>query len=258
MELLFLNESWSWSDLTLKKYINEGSNTLSDNNFSYFFEKEDVQQELNTISDFLEKESKRTSIFPSINHVFRALYLTPLQNIKLVILGQDPYHNEVIINEIDNKICSAVGLCFSVASPLHINPSLRNIYTELENEGFKPKKDGNLVSWAKNGILLLNTALTVAKGEPESHIENWWNFSEKLITYISENTNNVAWLLMGSKALEFQNCINKNNKNNNNKIFVTSHPSPLSAHRSFKNYPAFLGSGIFKKLCEYLKIEIFN
>ena len=190
---------------------------------------------MNNISKELEVEAKTSTIYPEINKVFRAFI--PLDKIKVVILGQDPYHNG-----------SAVGLCFSVLPGNKVNPSLKNIYTELKNEGYSPVENGILTHWAKN-CCMLNTALTVRKGEADSHTHIWFDFSEKVIKYISDNTKNTVWLLMGSKALEFNPLIDEEKHT----VFVTSHPSPFSAHRGFRYYPSFLGSNVFTQINDYLQ-----
>jgi len=229
----FIEEKYCWKTLNLWDYLLEGNYPSS---WKDFFLREDVQKDLQSISDQLEEESKRCIIYPEINKVFRAFI--PLEDIKVVILGQDPYHNS-----------SAVGFCFSVLPGNSINPSLRNIYKELKNEGYDIKEDGVLTHWADQGCLLLNTALTVEKSYADSHTGIWYEFSEKVIQYIAKNTRNVAWLLMGSKALEFKEHI----LGENHYIVVSSHPSPFSAHRSFRNHPAFLGSKVFYKINKFLK-----
>jgi uracil-DNA glycosylase len=150
----------------------------------------------------------------------------------------DPYHNG-----------SAVGYCFSVLPGNRINPSLRNMYNELKQEGYFPVENGVITHWADQGCLLLNTALTVEKGSPDTHTGLWKDFTRKVISHVAENTSNVVWMLFGAKALAFENLI----KGNNHKVLVTSHPSPFSAHKGFRDYPAFLGSNVFKNANKFLK-----
>ena len=231
MNLELVDGTYDWKDMTIIDFLNEGNIPTE--------WKKLFLSEIETLQDISISLNKiKYIIFPPIHQVFRAFYLTPLHKIKTVILGQDPYHNG-----------SAVGICFSVLSGNKINPSLQNIYNELENEGFRPKKDGNLFHLCEQGCLLLNTALTVEKGDPESHVSIWYEFSEKVIRYISENTSNTAWLLMGKKALDFKTHIDTSK----HKIFGTSHPSPLGAYRPYRNYPAFISSGVFRQINNYLQ-----
>lgn len=233
MQTEFKNETWSW-EITLKTFVEEGS---IDPAWKDFFQRADVKSDLEKISTFLEEERKKNVIiYPEIYNVFRAFSL-PLKDIKLVILGQDCYHDG-----------NAVGLCFSVPRNGKINPSLRNIYQELQNEGYNPNQDGDLSHWQKQGCMMLNTALTVEKGSPESHLAIWYDFSEKVLKEIANHNDSIAWLLMGAKALKFRHLI-KNEKS----IFATSHPSPFSAYKGFGQIPAFIGSNIFKKINTFLK-----
>lgn len=228
-----IDEPWSW-DISLKEFLKD--NTPS--KWKTFFEDEKVQKELEKISDYLLKQNKLgDTIFPCIYQVFRAFSIAP-EDIKVVILGQDCYHDG-----------NAVGLCFSVPQNGGINPSLRNIYKEIENSGYTPNKNGSLVHWVKQGCFLINTALTVAQSRAGSHIHIWYNFSEMLVRYLSENYNDIIWLCMGKPAYE----ISEEVSNTTHVKIITSHPSPLSASREFRNFPAFLGSKVFEKINEKLQ-----
>ena len=225
------DEPYSW-ELPLLDFLNEG-NVPED--WWDFFEKKEVQEELLKISNFLQEEYKNGEIiYPDIYNVFRTFILPP-EKIKVVILGMDPYHNG-----------NAVGLCFSVKRGERVNPSLNNIYIELEKEGFEPEKNGELDSWLKQGCFLLNSALTVRKAEAGSHVSIWYNFTRMLLEYISENTQSIAWLIMGKDAYE------KISEIKTPSLFVTSHPSHFSAYNPFRHYPAFMGSGVFTKINQYL------
>lgn len=231
-------EKWCWTTLSLEKFIEEGNMPEL---WRDFFRRSDIREELEKISSALSEEHK--TIYPSIDRVFRA-FLIPVEAIKVVVLGQDPYHDG-----------SATGLCFSSESGKRIPPSLRNIYTELEKEGYNPPRTGSLMHWATQGCFMLNTALTVNKDCPESHVHIWREFSGKLLRYISEKTEGVAWLLMGKKAMDFSDYVDLKR---GHKIFCTSHPSPFSANRGFRSYPAFIGSGMFQEINNFLgkrKIE---
>jgi len=237
MSLQFLEEKYDWKSLTLWDYLLEGNYPRSWNNF---FLEDNVQRDLHQISEDLKEETdKGITIYPPLNQVFRAFCCTPLDKIKVVVLGMDPYHNPG----------SAVGLCFSVRPGNKINPSLKNIYKELKNEGYNPTEDGVLTHWTDQ-CLMLNTALTVAKGEADSHTGIWYGFSEKVIKYIAYNYPSIVWLLMGAKALAFKPLLGES------KVIITSHPSPFSAYKGFRDHPAFIGSGAFRKINDKLKKPI--
>lgn len=236
--LEFLDENWSWEDMSLEEYIREGNYPKLCEGWKQFFEQSNIRAELYKISERIEYDVKNNiTVFPSIQHVFRAFI--PLEKIKVIILGQDPYHNG-----------SAMGLCFSVLPGNSINPSLKNIYTELKQEKYSPIKDGCLLSWAEQGCLLLNTALTVRKREPESHLDAWHSFTENVLQYVVKNTTGVAWIFMGAKAVSFLEHLKCGQ---NHKSFITSHPSPYSASKPFRSYPAFLGSNVFRDVNKWLK-----
>ena len=230
---------YSWKNMSLYDFLLEGNTPSSWKQF--FLNNQDI---LFTISEKLEEEkhnNKNLIIYPSIHKTFRSFI--PIEKIKVVVLGQDPYHSGT--TEFDG---SAVGYCFSVLPGNSINPSLKNIYKELRQEGYTVKEDGILTHWAKQGCFLLNTALTVEKGCPDSHTSIWYDFTENAVKYIEQNYKNIVWLLLGSKAHKYKNFIDENNHH----IICTSHPSPFSFMRSSGNIPAFLGSNIFKHTNDYL------
>jgi len=235
MSIIFLDGSYDWKTLTLWEYLSEGN---IPSHWKDFFLRDDVQKTLKNVSDGIVTQSKGCIIYPPIEKVFRA-FNTPLNKVRVVVLLQDPYFNPG----------SAVGICMSVPPKVPINPTLRNVYIELENEGYTPNKNGSLIHWADQGCLMLNTALSVEKGNPESHLAIWYKFSEKVLEYVGKNTKNVAWLLMGAKALEFKKYAIPEN---GHKVFITSHPSPFSAYKGFRDYPAFIGSGVFRNIDEFL------
>jgi uracil-DNA glycosylase len=206
-------------------------------NWKPFFN--DTFEDLNIIFEELNKCEK--TIYPLSSKIFRAFeYFSP-QEIKLIILGQDPYIN------IENNKPQACGLSFSVPKcHKKIPPSLKNIYKEINNnypETVIPKH-GCLKCWAKEKkILLLNSALTVKAGESNSHQELWSKWSDKLITFINEINDKTIFLLMGNFAKNKIHLIDQNK----HKIFTTVHPSPLSARNGF------FGCNVFKLINEYLK-----
>lgn len=239
-KLSLINDVYSWDKLSLIQFLQEGNIPSGWSNF--FANNMSVLTEISKLLDVENKErstNRDKYIFPSINQVFRAFYLTPLDKVKVCILGMDPYHNG-----------SAVGLCFSVKPNNNINPSLKNIYTELKNEGYKPVENGILIPWAQQGVLLLNKALTVSKGDPDSHTSIWYDFTDKVVSYIDSNVDGVIWLLMGKNAQEVEHLITNDTHN----VLKTSHPSPYSASKSSGNSPAFLGSGVFKQINEILSL----
>ena len=189
------------------------------------FEKEYYQK----LRNFLKKEYTTQKIHPDMYHIYEALELTPYEKVKVVILGQDPYHG---VNQ-------AHGLSLSVQPGVKIPPSLNNIYKELQSDlGISPVKHGNLVSWAKQGVLLLNTVLTVREGQAYSHRGKGWEIlTDKIIEKLNEREKPIVFILWGKPAQEKMKMIDKSR----HIILTSAHPSPLSAHRGF------LGSKPFSK-----------
>lgn len=234
MTVEIVDGEWDWTNLTLWDFLVEGNYPPEWKDF--FIDNSDI---LHGISEGIADSAQHTTVYPSIEHTFRAFL--PLSKVKLVVLGMDPYHNG-----------SATGLCFSVKPGNKINPSLRNIYQELERSGHIVEKDGVLTHWAEQGCMMLNTSLTVEEKKPDSHTKLWKPFTINVIKHISENTENVAWMLMGNHAQKFEPYIDTDK----HKIFKSTHPSPFSYNRSTKAAPAFLGSDIFNKVNEYLPEKI--
>lgn len=231
-EIEVVEGEYSWKSMSLMDFLEEGNVPSS---WNEFFSRSDVRSELRKISKELSKEKR--DIKPSIEHVFRAFYMTPLEKINIAVIGQNPYVNG-----------SAVGLSFSVKKGNTINPSLKNIYAELRKEGYNPVEDGNLFHWAKQGCFMLNSALTVLEGDSSSCINLWNNFYEILIEYINEKTEKICWLLMGKPAQSIKSKISSKHK-----VIVSSHPSPFSFKTSSRDSPAFSGSNIFKIANQTLK-----
>ena len=170
--------------------------------------------------DFLVNEYQTKTIYPKIDNIYNALSLTPPNSVKLVILGQDPYIREG----------QAHGLAFSVPKGTIFPPSLKNIFKELKIEFSYPiPKSGDLTFLAKQGVLLLNTALTVEEGKKLSHKEVWVNFTDEIIKIVSSFNRPIVFLLMGNEAYKKADLIH----NKNHLIIHTAHPSPLSANRGF-------------------------
>ena len=225
MDIQFNDQQYCWKTSSLEEFLS--SHTPSQ--WLDFFQSEDIKDHLLTISNFLRYEASHdgVAVYPSINNVFRALYCTAPESIKVVILGQDPYHDG-----------AATGIAFDVEPSRKQNPSLRNIIKEVETDDTHQHR---LLDWATQGVLLLNTALTVRSKCPASHTEIWEPITIKLINFIGKSKPKIIWLLMGSHAQQYETHIPSSHI-----IIRTTHPSPLSAHRATKRSVAFLGSGCFK------------
>lgn len=205
------------------------------NSWDILLEEEFSKDYYKELQDFLEEEYKTYIIHPEKDEIFSALSATSYENVRVVIFGQDPYHGE-------NQ---AHGMAFSVKKGVDIPPSLKNIYKELNQEmGLYIPNHGNLEKWAKQGVLLLNAALTVRDGEANSHKGKGW---EKITDKITEILNNrrepVIFILWGNDAKKKEELI----KAPQHIILSAAHPSPLSASRGF------FGCGHFKKVNNILK-----
>ena len=184
---------------------------------------------------FIKKEYSRVPVYPKSDEIFTAFHLTPLNKVKVVILGQDPYHNEG----------QAHGLCFSVKPQVEIPPSLVNIYRELHDDiGCHIPNHGYLTSWAEQGVLLLNTVLTVQAHKPMSHRGiGWESFTDAAIGAVNQLDQPVVFILWGRPAQEKARMLN----NPKHLILKAPHPSPLSAYRGF------FGSRPFSKANQFLE-----
>jgi uracil-DNA glycosylase len=173
------------------------------------------------LKQFLKKEKQEHDIYPSIQNVFNAFKSTPLNAVKVVVLGQDPYHGEG----------QAHGLSFSVPKGIKIPPSLRNIYKELATDvGFEVPIHGDLSNWANEGVLLLNSVLTVRKSDAGSHQKKGWEIlTDSCIKLISDNNDGVVFLLWGNYAKQKQILINTDK----HFVLTSVHPSPFSAYNGF-------------------------
>ncbi|MES1903170.1 MAG: hypothetical protein MHPSP_002665 [Paramarteilia canceri] len=188
------------------------------------------------LTDFLTRERKCYKIYPENSEVYSFAKYFPIRETKVVIIGQDPYHGP-------NQ---AHGLCFSVKKGVRPPPSLINIYTELKSDiiGFDPPKHGFLEGWAKQGVLLLNSVLTVRDGQANSHQNSQWNLvTDEIIDYIDKECKNVVFILWGNFAQKKCAKVNRGK----HLIIKSVHPSPLSAMRGF------FGSKPFSTANEYLK-----
>ncbi len=176
-------------------------------------------------------------VFPPLAKMFRAFDMVAPKYVKVVILGQDPYHTPGV----------ADGLAFSSLPENPVPPSLLNIYKEIEHEyGTMCPRNPDLTSWAEQGVLLLNASLTVESGVVNSHVEfGWHEFTDAVIRALSENQQHIVYMLWGNNARQKKELIDTTK----HLILESAHPSPLSAHRGF------LGNGHFKKANEYLAIH---
>lgn len=219
---LIENVETKWKKILIKVYLDNKDNL------------DNTQQEIN---NHIEKWGDKYPIYPPKEQIFNAFNLTSIKETKVVILGQDPYHGEG----------QAMGLSFSVPDGIKVPPSLRNIYKELSNNKmprgqFNIVSSGDLTSWAVQGVILLNTALTVVKNKPNSHKKLWNFFTDGIIHQISEECENVVFMLWGNDARKKKNLIDTNK----HLILEAVHPSPLSASNGW------FGSKHFEKANDYL------
>ncbi len=187
-----------------------------------------------SIREFLKKEYSTRIIYPPMADIFNAFKYTPYSEVKAVILGQDPYHGEG----------QAHGLCFSVKDGVEPPPSLVNIYKELKSDlGIEPPRSGCLTKWAKQGVLLLNTTLTVRAGAANSHSKcGWQEFTDEVIKILAKREKPMVFLLWGANARAKKSLIS----GSNHLILECAHPSPLSA------FNGFFGCKHFSKTNDFL------
>ncbi len=204
------------------------------NNWKKYLKDEQEKDYYKKLIKFVEEEYQNKVIFPKKEDIFKAFELTDYNNVKVVILGQDPYHGE-------NQ---AEGLSFSVKNNQKKPPSLRNIFKELESDlNISFPEKNSLIPWSKEGVLLLNSTLTVEKGKPASHQKQGWEeFSDKIISLLNEKTTPIVFILWGNFAKEKEKLIS----NKIHYIIKSAHPSPFSAHNGF------FGSKPFSKTNDFL------
>ncbi len=185
----------------------------------------------------LQEEKSGVEVYPSADQIFEALFLTPFDQVKAVLIGQDPYHGP-------NQ---AHGLCFSVAKGVRQPPSLQNIFKELEQDLQLPRPShGCLESWARQGVLLLNATLTVRANEAKSHFgRGWEQFTDRIVQILSERSDPIVFVLWGKSALDKWKQISCE-KNGRHLVLTAAHPSPLSA------YAGFFGCRHFSKVNNFL------
>lgn len=203
-------------------------------NWKEIIKAEQEKEYFKNIIKFIQQDAKQNIIYPSSKDIFNAFKYCPFENVKCVILGQDPYHGP-------NQ---AHGLSFSVNEGVTIPPSLKNIYKELKDDlNIDLPSHGCLINWAKQGVLLLNASLTVQAHKPNSHKDiGWYDFTDKIISILNEKDVPVVFILWGAFARQKKDLI----YNSNHLILESPHPSPFSAHNGF------FGSKPFSKTNEFL------
>ena len=204
------------------------------NDWDQVLEEEINKDYFKNLLDFIKKEYQEKIIYPKQTEIFKAFRNTSYKNTKVVILGQDPYHG----------VDQAEGLSFSVKVGISKPPSLQNIFKELQSDlGYSIPQNGSLVSWTEEGVLLLNTVLTVEANKPASHKDlGWEKFTDEVIKKVNEKNTPVVFILWGSFARSKKNLIT----NPNHYIIESPHPSPFSA------YNGFFGSKPFSKTNNFL------
>lgn len=204
------------------------------NNWDELLKDEFRQEYYLRLREFLKHEYASGTVYPNMYNIFNALKITDYDAVKAVILGQDPYHGEG----------QAHGLSFSVQNGVALPPSLQNIYKELQTDlGIPPAKTGDLTPWAKQGVLLLNTVLTVRGGIANSHKgKGWEEFTDRIITLLNEREKPMVFLLWGANARAKKALIS----NPSHLVLEAAHPSPLSA------YNGFFGCRHFSKTNDFL------
>lgn len=202
-----------------------------DNKLSVIWKSEEFKK----FMDIINHEYDTKTIYPPKEDIFAALKNTPFKDVKVVIVGQDPYHGEG----------EAMGLSFSVHDGIKLPPSLKNIYQELKDDlGYEPVKSGDLTKWTKEGVLLLNATLTVVKDTPNSHSKLGWGlFTDYIIKVLNEKEEPVVFILWGNFARSKKEFIT----NKKHLVIESAHPSPFSARNGF------FGSRPFSKTNEFLK-----
>lgn len=196
-----------------------------------------LSPQMDNLRDFLFQEKQAQKIiYPPSKQIFSALNTTPLADVKVVILGQDPYHGSNQAN----------GLSFSVQKGIALPPSLRNIFHELHTDlGIPAPRHGDLTKWAMQGVLLLNSVLTVEAGQPTSHQKQGWEaFTDEVIDVLNEQREHIVFILWGAYAQRKGQRINRDK----HLVLTAAHPSPLAANRG-----GFFGCKVFSKTNQYLK-----
>lgn len=235
-------KSWSekYTDKVSLKKISYGES------WNVLFKKLFLDKRIENIENKLQEHiTKKELIFPKPHFLFNTFRLTEFDKVKVVIIGQDPYFED------EDSVPQAMGLSFSVPFGITVPSSLKNIYSNLIKFGNIKKipKHGNLEKWASQGCIMLNSALTVTKGNKNIHQDIWRWFTNEVIKYISENKEHVVFVLWGSDAYSKLNLIDLDK----HEAVISSHPSGLSANKPMKEYSAFNDLDSFGQVNKYLK-----
>lgn len=208
---------------------------ILNNNWQIFLEDEIKKDYFIKLQQYIESEYKTKIVFPKYENIFRAFNLLPPEDVKVVIIGQDPYHGDSQAN----------GLAFSVCDECKIPPSLVNIFKELHDDAHCSfPKNGNLTKWAQQGVFLINSVLSVVESKPNSHKNIGWEiFTDSVIHKLSEKYENIVFVLWGAPSQKKEYLINKQK----HLVLKAPHPSPLSSYRGF------FGSKPFSQTNAYLK-----
>lgn len=205
-----------------------------DNDWDILLKEEQDKEYFKDLQEFINQEYLNYTVYPDKNSILKSLKLTSYKDTKVVIIGQDPYHEEGQAN----------GLAFSVNDGVKLPPSLKNIYKEIESDiGIKMGCSGDLTSWAKQGVLLLNNCLTVRSGLANSHKgKGWEEFTNKIVSLLNDRSDPVIFVFWGNNAKEKMRLVT----NKIHLVLTSAHPSPLSA------YNGFFGCKHFSKINDYL------
>jgi uracil-DNA glycosylase len=216
------------------------SPAIFQNDWSRILEEEIQKDYYLKLREWLKREYQSSDTHPSMHDLFNAFHYTAYRDVKVVLLGQDPYHGPD----------QAEGLSFSVKKGIKVPPSLRNMYKELQDDiGCSIPDHGSLVKWAEQGVLLLNTVLTVEEGKAHSHRgKGWEEFTDEVIRLLNERELPMVFLLWGKPAQSKRSLIDESR----HKIITAPHPSPLSAHRGF------FGSRPYSQANQFLKEQGMN
>jgi uracil-DNA glycosylase len=214
---------------------------------------EDNKKKVEELEKVINLIIKEKEIFPYPDYIFHSFQLTPFMDIKIVILGQDPYFNleKCKENNKDVYIPQAMGLSFSVKDNIKVPPSLSNIYGNQKKFGHinNIPKHGNLTKWASQGCLMLNSSLTVTHKLPNSHEKYWKDITDNIIKYISDNTQNIVFFLWGGPSLKKLSLIDQTK----HKVSISSHPSPLGCRNKLQSYESFYDTDHFGIANKYLE-----
>lgn len=248
----FYSKLREWDEINLfkldKVYVHNSWEPMFKELFANKERKERIE---NKINETLVGLDDKTKLYPKHDYIFRAFQLTRFDNLKVVIIGQDPYFNSEFYKEW--RVPQAYGLSFSVPHEFEIPSSLKNIYKNLQNFGHIKKipNHGCLDFWAFQGVLMLNTSLTVLDGDSNKncHSTIWKSFTDDIIKYISDNCKGVIFILWGAEAFKKTSLINLDQ----HEIIVSSHPSGLSCNKKMGNHDAFIEHDHFGKINSYLE-----